>query len=163
VPNNASVDDALAAALLARSQTIATCESCTGGLVASRLTDRPGSSAYVLGGLVTYSNEAKTDLAGVPAELIERFGAVSPEIAEAMARGAREALGADIGISTTGIAGPDGGSADKPVGLVYLCAVGPQGTLARKLNLDGDRAQIRTTTVEVALDMLLELLGEHVS
>jgi nicotinamide-nucleotide amidase len=152
------VEERVAAALLARGLTIATCESCTGGLVVGRLTDRAGSSAYVLGGLVTYSNEAKTTVANVPADLIAEHGAVSAEVAEAMARGARDALAADIGVSTTGIAGPSGGTSDKPVGLVHLCAVGPTGTVARKLNLSGDRAAVRAQTVAIALDILLELI-----
>src|SRR6478736_1422298 len=128
-----TIDDIVARALLDGALTIATAESCTAGGLASRLTDRPGSSAYLLGGLVVYSNEAKSALAGVPADLIERVGAVSPEVALALASGARERLGSDIGVGITGIAGPDGGTADKPVGLVYLCAIGPDGTLPRRV------------------------------
>ena len=101
-----STDELLARALLDRGLTVATAESCTGGLLAGRLVDRPGSSAYVLGGIVSYSNAAKTALLGVPAEMIETHGAVSPEVARAMADGARAALGADVGIGITGVAGP---------------------------------------------------------
>ncbi|HEY3738038.1 MAG TPA: nicotinamide-nucleotide amidohydrolase family protein [Jatrophihabitans sp.] len=159
-----STGELVAGALLERGLSIATCESCTGGLVAGRLTDRPGSSAYVLGGLVTYSDEAKAALAKVPAGLIAEHGAVSAQVAEAMARGARTALGADIAISTTGIAGPGGGSPEKPVGLVYLGVVGPgpdgsETCLIRKVNLDGDRAAIRARTVDIALALILELLS----
>ena len=100
---------------------MATGESCTGGMLASRLVDRAGSSAYVAGGVVAYSNAAKTALLGVPAELIAAHGAVSPEVARALADGARERFGADLGVGITGVAGPDGGTAAKPVGYVCLC------------------------------------------
>ena len=106
--------------LVEQGLTVAVAESCTGGLVSARLTDRPGSSAYVLGGLVVYANDAKAALAGVPAELIEAHGAVSEEVAAALADGARERVGADIGIGITGIAGPDGGTDEKPVGPVWI-------------------------------------------
>lgn len=157
-------EDRLAQVLLDRGLTIATCESCTGGLVAGRLTDRPGSSAYVLGGLVTYSNAAKSALAAVAADLIHAHGAVSSQVAEAMARGARSALGSDVAVSTTGVAGPEGGTPDKPVGLVYLAVVGPRADgsdacIVRKVNIDGDRATVRAATVDVAFDLLLELLA----
>ena len=158
-PDGRSVDELVADALLAGKLTVATTESCTAGLLAGRLTDRPGSSAYVLGGLVTYSNEAKHDLAGVPTELIDRLGAVSAEVAEAMAIGARERLGADIGVGITGVAGPDGGTPDKPVGLVHLCVVGPDRTIPRRINVPGSRADVRQRTVVVAMHMLRDLLG----
>jgi nicotinamide-nucleotide amidase len=154
-----TVDDIVADALLSRGLTVATCESCTGGKVAGRLTDRPGSSAYVLGGLVTYSNEAKTALAGVPAKLITEHGAVSARVALAMAQGVRESLGADVGISTTGVAGPGGGTPEKPVGLVHLCVVGPAGMLERRVRLPGARADVRERTVSIAMHMLRELLS----
>lgn len=153
-----TVDEIVATALLDLGLTVATAESCTGGLVAGRLTDRPGSSAYVLGGLVTYANSAKVALASVPPELIEEHGAVSAEVALAMATGAREALGADIGVSTTGVAGPGGGTAEKPVGLVYLCVVSDERTLPWRLQLGGDRADVRDRTVAGALHMLREVL-----
>ena len=157
-PDGRSVDQIVADALLAAKQTVATAESCTAGLLAGRLTDLAGSSAYLLGGLVTYSNAAKQDLAGVPAELIERVGAVSAEVALAMAQGARDRLGTDYGVGITGIAGPGGGSVDKPVGLVHLCAVGPTGTLPRRIVVPGTRADVRARTVTVAMHMLRELL-----
>ena len=116
--DGATIDEVVVRLLAGR--TIATAESCTGGLMAGRLTDRAGSSEYVLGGLVVYSNEAKTSLAGVPSSLIAAHGAVSPEVATALSRGARERLGTDIGIGITGIAGPGGGSPEKPVGTVCI-------------------------------------------
>lgn len=153
-----TVDQIVADRLLAHGLTIATAESCTAGLLAARLTELAGSSAYVLGGLVTYANEAKTELAGVSADLIERVGAVSPEVAEAMAHGACARLGADVGIGITGVAGPGGGTGEKPVGLVHLCAVGNGRTIARAVNLPGSRTDVRTRAVGIAMHMLRELL-----
>jgi nicotinamide-nucleotide amidase len=153
-----TIDELVAEALISQSLTIATAESCTAGLLAARIADRPGSSAYLLGGLVTYANEAKQDLVGVPAELIARVGAVSAEVAEAMADGARTMLAADIGVGVTGIAGPGGGSADKPVGLVHLCVSSKGKTLARKVNLPGSRADVRARSVVIALHLVRELL-----
>ncbi len=124
----------------ARGATIATAESCTAGLVATRLTDVAGSSDVVLGGIVAYANDVKHALLGVPGALLERHGAVSAECAEAMARGAIAATGATIGMSTTGIAGPGGGTAEKPVGLVYLHCASPFGELSRRVVFPGDRA-----------------------
>jgi nicotinamide-nucleotide amidase len=158
-PDGRTVDEMVAGDLLARGLTIATAESCTAGLLAARLTDRPGSSAYVLGGLVTYSNAAKRDLAGVPEQLIDSVGAVSAEVARAMADGARTRLGADIGVGITGIAGPGGGSADKPVGLVHLCAVDEQSVTARKITVPGSRADVRSRSVLVAMHLIRELLA----
>lgn len=157
-PDGSSIDEIVAGLLLGRGLTIATAESCTAGLLAGRLTDLAGSSAYVLGGLVTYSNEAKTALAGVPAELIERLGAVSAEVAVAMADGARRRLGTDLGVGITGVAGPGGGTPDKPVGLVHLCVSGPDGTLAREIHVPGSRADVRQRTVVVALHLIRTLL-----
>ena len=154
-----TVDRMVADALVARGLTVATAESCTAGLLAGRLTDLAGSSAYVLGGLVVYSNQAKYDLAGVPLELIDRVGAVSPEVAFALAEGARDRLGANVGVGITGIAGPGGGSPEKPVGLVYLSAVGPGGVIDRKINVPGSRADVRQRTVVIAMHMLRELLS----
>jgi nicotinamide-nucleotide amidase len=154
-----TVDQIVADALLTRGLTIATAESCTAGLLAGRLTDLAGSSAYVMGGLVVYSNEAKHELAGVPTELIDRVGAVSAEVAHELARGARARVGTDIGVGVTGIAGPGGGTPDKPVGLVHLCAMSDDRTISRKINVPGSRADVRERTVLVALHMLRELLG----
>jgi nicotinamide-nucleotide amidase len=155
-----TVDDIVAEALLARGLTIATAESCTAGLLAGRLADRPGSSAYLLGGLVTYSNQAKHELLGVPAELIDSVGAVSAEVAGAMASGARSRVGADIGVGITGVAGPGGGTAEKPVGLVHICVSGPDTTLARRLRLPGNRADVRARSVVIALHLVRELLAD---
>jgi nicotinamide-nucleotide amidase len=153
-----TIDDVVADRLTVRGLSIATAESCTAGLLAARLTERPGSSAYVLGGLVAYSNAAKQELVGVPAQLIDSVGAVSAEVAEAMAAGARSRLGADIGVGITGIAGPDGGSADKPVGLVHLCVLGNGSTVARQIRVPGSRTDVRSRSVLVAMHMVRELL-----
>jgi nicotinamide-nucleotide amidase len=152
--------DELVAEMLA-GHTVATAESCTGGLLAGRLTDRPGSSAYVLGGVVVYSNEAKVALAHVPIELIERHGAVSIEVARALADGARSVFGAQIGIGITGVAGPGGGTEEKPVGTVCFSVAGPAGRLDRVVGLPGDREMVRDRSVTVALHLLRRvLLGE---
>lgn len=153
-----TIDDVLAHALLARQETVATAESCTGGLVAGRLTDRAGSSDYVLGGFVTYSNEAKESQLGVPHDLLTRVGAVSEEVAIAMAHGARERLGATYGLSTTGVAGPGGGTAAKPVGLVHLCVAWDGGHRHERVQLSGSRAHVRERTVGRILHLLREQL-----
>ena len=151
-----STDELLARALLDGGLTVATAESCTGGLLAGRLVDRPGSSAYVLGGIVSYSNAAKTSLLGVPAELIEAHGAVSPQVARAMADGARTALGADVGIGITGVAGPDGGTPDKPVGYVCFCVTTAAGAVvARDRRIPGGRADVRDRSVDAGMHLLL--------
>jgi nicotinamide-nucleotide amidase len=153
-----SIDEQVAALLRSRGWTIATAESCTGGLLAGRLTDLAGSSEYMLGGLVVYSDEAKTALAGVPAELIERHGAVSTQVAEALADGARAALGADVGVGITGIAGPGGGTEAKPVGLVCFSVAGPGGArLTRSARLPGGRADVRDRSTTVALHLVRRL------
>ncbi len=158
-----TLSEAVGSLLREKGQTVATAESCTGGWIAKSLTDIPGSSAYVLSGFVTYSNEAKTSMLGVPAELIERHGAVSARVAEAMALGCRSRTGADWAISVTGIAGPTGGTAEKPVGLVFVGLAGPEGCHVRAFRL-GDhlnRIAIRSRTRWAALNMLrLALLGE---
>jgi nicotinamide-nucleotide amidase len=141
-----------------RGLTLATAESCTGGLVAARLTSVPGSSDVVLGGVVAYANEVKQDELDVPPELIGAHGAVSAEVAEAMARGARRRLGADVAIAVTGIAGPDGGTPEKPVGLVYLHAEGPDGGLGREFSFPGDRPAIRGRSVTGGLHLVRRLL-----
>jgi nicotinamide-nucleotide amidase len=157
-----SVDDQVAGLLTEQALTIATAESCTGGLLAARLTDRAGSSDYVLGGLVVYANEAKTELAGVDPALIERVGAVSTEVAEALARGAAERLGADLGVGVTGVAGPGGGTADKPVGLVCFSVRGAGRSLTRRVQLPGGRFDVRDRSTTVAMHMVRRLLlGEH--
>ncbi len=154
--DGATIDVVIARLLQGR--TIATAESCTGGLMAGRLTDLAGSSAYVLGGLVVYSNEAKTALAGVPASLIEAVGAVSPEVATALSAGARSRLDADIGIGITGIAGPGGGSEAKPVGTVCISVSSASDAEERVVRLPGGRADVRDRTTTVTLHMLRALL-----
>ena len=145
----------IAAALRARKQTLATAESCTGGLVGAALTSLPGSSAWYLGGVVAYANDLKLRLLGVPPAILEARGAVSPETATAMAAGARAATGADYAISITGIAGPDGGTPEKPVGLAYIGVAAPHGTAAFKHHFSGSRADIRSAAAEAALRHLL--------
>jgi nicotinamide-nucleotide amidase len=159
--DGSSVDDQVAQLLEGRR--IGLAESCSGGLLAARLTERAGSSAYVAGGVVSYSNEAKADLLGVDPGLIERHGAVSPEVADAMADGALARFGADTAISITGIAGPGGGSEQKPVGYVCWCAKLADGTvLARDTRLPGDRAEVRDRSTTVAMHLLRRLLrGEE--
>ncbi|HEY7018768.1 MAG TPA: competence/damage-inducible protein A [Gaiellaceae bacterium] len=138
--------------------TLATAESCTGGLVAARLTSVAGSSDVFVGGVISYSNELKMRELGVAEEMLERHGAVSAEVAAAMAAGARDRLGADVAVSVTGVAGPGGGTAEKPVGLVYLHAEGPSGSVARDLDLPGERGAIRGRATVAALHLLRTLL-----
>ena len=155
--DGSTIDERVASLLDGR--TVATAESCTGGLLAARLTDRPGSSAYVLGGVVAYADEAKTRLAGVAPALIERHGAVSPEVAAALADGAVAAFDSDFGVGITGVAGPGGGTEAKPVGTVCLSVASAGGArLDRTVLLPGDRAMIRQRTTTLALHMLRRLL-----
>ncbi len=137
---------------------LATAESCTGGMVAARLTDIPGSSASFIGGVVAYSDEVKRLELDVPEELLAAHGAVSAEAAAAMAEGARRRLGADVAVAVTGVAGPGGGTPDKPVGRVYLHAAGSEGSLTRMLDLPGERQQIRVRATVTALHLLRALL-----
>jgi len=141
-----------------RGATVAVAESCTGGLVAERITDVPGASQYFRGGVVAYANEAKQALLGVPAELLARHGAVSEAVARAMAEGVRARFAADIGIATTGISGPTGGTAEKPVGLVYLALARAEGTTADGFVFPIDRLRHRMLTAQVALDWLRRAL-----
>jgi nicotinamide-nucleotide amidase len=143
-----------------RGWTLGTAESCTGGLVAARLTGIPGSSKVFLGGVVSYANAIKQSELGVPAELLDEYGAVSPQVAEAMAHGARTHLGVDVAVSVTGIAGPDGGTEEKPIGLVYLHAEGPTGGLGREFSFPGDRGSVRARSVVGALHLVRRLLME---
>ncbi|HZL49104.1 MAG TPA: competence/damage-inducible protein A [Solirubrobacteraceae bacterium] len=164
--DGSTVDDQVAGLLRgkdgAATQTIATAESCTGGLLAARLTDPPGASDYVKGGIVVYSNDAKVAQAGVSPELIERHGAVSSEVAIALAEGARTQMGADVGVGVTGIAGPGDGTEEKPVGLVWLSVATAGGEpLTRSVNLPGSRADVRDRTTSVAMHLIRRaLLGE---
>ena len=140
--------------------TIATAESCTGGLLGAALTQEPGSSGFYLGGVVSYANSLKQGLLGVSAESLNKYGAVSEEVAREMAAGIRAKAGADLAISTTGIAGPDGGSAQKPVGLVYVGLAAPEGIQVEKIQLYGERESVRQLTVQAALNKVrVHMLG----
>lgn len=156
--DGALVDDQVAQLLSGR--TIATAESCTAGLLAARLADRPGSSAYLAGGVVSYSNEAKADLLGVDPALIAAHGAVSEPVAEAMAAGALQRFGADVAVGITGIAGPGGGSDEKPVGTVcFSVGLANGATHTRTIHLPGNRADIRERSTTVAMHMLRRVLS----
>jgi nicotinamide-nucleotide amidase len=169
--DGSTVDEQVAALLRSDAsgtrRTVATAESCTGGLLVARLTDLAGSSDYVRGGLVVYSNEAKVELAGVGAALIERYGAVSEEVARALAEGACAHLHADVGVGITGIAGPGGGSESKPVGLVWLSVAlagardPAREALTRSVQLPGGRAEVRERATSVAMHMLRRVLEER--
>ncbi len=160
-----SVDgSSLAEVVLSRAHaaglTLATAESCTGGLVGAALTDVPGSSSAYLGGVVSYSDEAKVTLLGVDPGLISACGAVSDAVAMAMAAGARDALGADYAVSVTGVAGPGGGSPDKPVGTVWFAVAGPDGVRAQIRRFSGDRDSVRERSTTTALDLLRRALPD---
>ena len=144
--------------LKARGVTCATAESCTGGGVGSAITDVPGASDVYLGGVVSYANKVKCDVLGVSYETLERFGAVSSETAAQMANGVRRLTGADIAVSTTGIAGPGGGSADKPVGLVWFGLASATGVTTEKVVFPGSREDVRNAAVEHALGLLLSAI-----
>jgi len=137
---------------------VATAESCTGGLIAKLLTDISGSSNYFDRGFVTYSNISKTELLNVPEESIVKYGAVSKEVAVAMADGVRTRSNVNIGIASTGIAGPTGGTVEKPVGLVYVAISTPENTDVKEFHFKGDRLKIRHSASEAALNMLLSIL-----
>jgi PncC family amidohydrolase len=154
--------DAGVGTLLIRHQcTIATAESCTGGLVAARIVGVAGSSVYFLGGIVSYSNDAKHHLLGVPDLMLERYGAVSVDVALAMARGVRRKIGADIGIATTGIAGPTGATPTKPVGLVYIALAADGVERCQRHLWTGDRLENITASAEAALRLVRTYLEEH--
>jgi nicotinamide-nucleotide amidase len=156
-----TVDDQVAELLRGKAKTVATAESCTGGLLAARLTEKPGASDYFKGAAIVYTNEAKITQAGVKAETIEQHGAVSAEVAEALAEGARAKLGADVGVGITGIAGPGGGTEEKPVGLVWLSVATADGEpLTRSVNLPGSRADIRDRTTTVAMHLIRRALQD---
>jgi nicotinamide-nucleotide amidase len=156
-----SMEEIVGRLLLERSLTIAAAESCTGGLMMSRLTDIPGSSAYVLGGAVVYSNELKVQLAGVPPELIQAHGAVSEPVAVALAEGIRSRTGASIGVGITGIAGPTGGTPEKPVGTVAIAVSSASApTRSRLFLLYGTRTMIKFSAAQMGLDMVRRLLQE---
>ncbi|MEM6648943.1 MAG: CinA family protein [Pseudomonadota bacterium] len=142
-----------------KSFTLSVAESCTGGLICAALTDIPGASAVFTHGFITYANEAKRDILGVPQEMLTTHGAVSAPVALAMAKGAKQRSQTDLSVSVTGIAGPGGGSPDKPVGLVYIAVAGPKGgTVHRHIFPKGGREYIRLLTVRAALRHLLKMM-----
>ena len=148
----------LGKALVQRNLTLSTAESCTGGLLGHLITNVPGASRYYLGGVISYSNEIKTSILGVSESTIERFGAVSRECAVEMASGVRQIFGADIGVATTGIAGPGGGTPEKPVGLVYIAIASTHDTETHKFLFKGTRVEIKTQIASKAIALLLEFL-----
>jgi len=152
--NGLPLEEIVAEALNKHNATLSTAESCTGGLIAERLTSIPGSSSYFLGGVVSYSNELKTAWADVPTELIESKGAVSAEVAIALAEGIRRSTGSSLGIGITGIAGPSGGTPEKPVGLVHIALADGKETRERPVRFMGDRNRIRWSASQAALDMV---------
>jgi len=147
--------------LVGKGLTVALAESCTGGLIAERLTSVPGSSRYLLGGIVAYNNQVKKKILGVSSNILEQYGAVSEQTALAMAKGAREITGADLGLSVTGIAGPDGGSPEKPVGLVYIALADGTVNICRKFNFSGRRESVRLATSNMALNMVKLYLSKE--
>ncbi|MFN2627504.1 MAG: nicotinamide-nucleotide amidohydrolase family protein [Gaiellaceae bacterium] len=154
------VEEHVLALCRAQGLTLGTAESCTGGLVAGRLTGVPGASDVFVGGIVAYANRVKQAGLGVSSDLLERRGAVSAQTAAAMAAGARERLGVDVAVSVTGVAGPNGGTEEKPVGLVYLHAEGPAGGKAHEFTIPGDRDSIRTRAAVLALHLVRRLLSK---
>ncbi len=152
--DGSSLEEVIAAELTLHNATISAAESCTGGLLAQRLTSIAGSSTYFLGGVVCYSNELKTAWAGVPAELIQAKGAVSAEVAVALAEGIRRRVGSTFGVGITGIAGPGGGTEEKPVGTVHIALAQAGSVKERSVRFPGDRESIRWQASQVALDMV---------
>jgi PncC family amidohydrolase len=151
----------LQARCLVRGLTVATAESCTGGLVAHLLTEVPGSSGYLRGGIVAYADDVKRAQLGVPGEMLAAHGAVSAQVALAMAEGVRARLGTDLGVGVTGVAGPDGGSESKPVGLVYVAVAGQGPSEVRRFHWAGDRSANKRRSAEAAIDMLLDRVGRE--
>lgn len=153
------VEHEIGARLTAREYSVATAESCSGGLIAHRITNAAGASGYFLGGIVSYSNEAKVALLGVREASLDAHGAVSEAVAREMAEGARARFNADVALATTGIAGPTGGSPGKPVGLVYIALAGPDTTRVERNVFPGSRESVKAQTAEFALNLLLEYLS----
>jgi PncC family amidohydrolase len=147
----------------ARGKTLAAAESCTGGLVSYRITSVPGSSDYFLGGIVAYSNEMKTSLLGVAPETLERYGAVSEQCAREMAEGARRATGADIAVATTGIAGPGGATARKPVGLIYVACASPSGVTCQEVRWRQTRERNMRDAAELALRLAVNVVSHDLA
>jgi nicotinamide-nucleotide amidase len=156
--NGDSLEQIVSYYLQMRNATLSVAESCTGGLVAERLTSVSGSSRYFIGGVVVYSNELKTQLADVPQDLLDVYGAVSEQVARALAEGIRKRCGTTLGLGVTGVAGPTGGTSEKPVGLAFHALAGETGTEVVKRNFAGDRARIRWFASQQALDMVRKKL-----
>jgi len=161
--DNDNMGIALGRMLMKQGKTMATAESCTGGSIAQFITSNSGSSAYFKGGVVAYSNEIKSNLLGVPSELIQTVGAVSQEVAESMALGAQKALHTDYAVATTGIAGPDGGTDEKPVGTVWIAVAGPSGVSSKKYIFKHNRERNIIRTTHTALNMLRVLINTEKS
>ena len=153
-----SLEEVVGRQLALKQATISVAESCTGGLLSARLTSIPGSSRYFMSGMVTYSNQSKIDLAGIPPLLLDMQGAVSEEVARGLAECVREKVGTTIGVGVTGIAGPGGGTPEKPVGTVHIAVAGPGGTEHRQLMFPGNRDRIRSWTSQAALDLIRRVL-----
>ena len=160
MPERERLPDMVGQMLCAKGYTISCAESCTGGLLTSTLTDVPGSSAYVMGSVVSYSNDVKSRILHVAEETLAAHGAVSPETARAMAEGVRDLMQTDVGVGITGIAGPGGGSPEKPVGLVYIAVSAPEKTSVEKNVFSGVRAEIKRAAVNKALAMVQEMIRE---
>lgn len=150
----------LGQSLAARGATLATAESCTGGLIAARCTDVPGSSAWFTGGVVAYANEVKRDVLGVAPDLLAAHGAVSEPVVRAMVAGVRRLTGARLAVAVSGVAGPDGGTPEKPVGTVWVAVADGENVQARRFLFSGDRAAVRNATVDAAVEMLLDVLPD---
>lgn len=159
MPHHSPPENRLISYLIDSGKTIATAESCSGGLIAHRLTNVPGASTPFIGGIVAYSNQVKINLLTVPPSTLDIHGAVSEETARAMAEGARQTLGTDLAIAVTGIAGPGGGTAEKPVGLVYMAVASAGDTRAAKCQFQGDRESIKMQTADAALNLVWERLN----
>ena len=150
----------LANGLTMRQMTLAVAESCTGGMLSNMITDMPGSSNFYQGGVVAYNNAVKIEVIGVTGDCIRNHGAVSERTARAMADGVREALSADIGIAITGIAGPGGGTDERPIGLIHIAVTDLDNQLSKEIKLDGDRAKIKKAASEAAIELAIEFLED---
>lgn len=156
--NNDEILDKISIILKEKHLKIATAESCTGGLISHTLTNISGSSEYFDRGIVSYSNNAKTELLGVSENILEKYGAVSEQVAKAMAEGVRKRSNVDIGIATTGIAGPTGGTKEKPVGLVYISISSTNNTIVKKFKFAGSRLENKESTCNAALNLFLDFI-----
>lgn len=158
-PDKENIASAIAREMSARGKTLAVAESCTGGMLGAAITETPGASEFFRGGVITYHNDVKRQLLKVRQEALEEVGAVSEPVAQQMALGVRAALDADYGIGITGIAGPGGGTHEKPVGLVFICVSSAAGDIVRKFNFTGGREEVRRQAVAAALGILQEKIA----